>query len=50
MTRQQFSVSMERRDIRPVPPDIKTAKTDNIFKQITTIKTEQQIFKIFTRR
>lgn len=43
---QQFSAGIMKRDIRPVPPDDRKAKQDTLL----TIKTEQQIFKIFTRR
>ena len=50
MARQQFSARVKKREILPVPPDDKliekTAKQDTLL----TIKTEQQIFKIFTRR
>lgn len=50
MKRQQFSAIYKKREIRPAPPD-DDANENNLNQYKTqTIKTEQQIFRIFTRR
>lgn len=50
MKRQQFSALYKKREIRPAPPD-DDANENNLNQYKTqTIKTEQQIFRIFTRR
>lgn len=50
MKRQQFSAIYKKWEIRPAPPD-DDANENNLNQYKTqTIKTEQQIFRIFTRR